>query len=321
MRRFRVKKPRTLFIVLPVLLLAGILLATVFFAFSQMRGANKNVFRRVNIIVAASPMTVWSWDTKEDSFTMLIIPSQGVVEAVGGYGQYSLEALWKLGFIESRGGALLARSVEDVFGVPIPWYIGEGAGELSQETDAVLYGKRLFSLWSLPKFLLGGFRSNVPIRAFISLSTVLSRVRPDRIRQVDLREGNVTVSETLSDGSVQELFDPDRLEAVLAGVFEDDELRAEAIPVALYNTTAIPALGNRVARLLTTLGTLIVSVGNEHPEIRACELRGREEVLETKTARTISQLLGCERVVTVESQRADLVVLLGASIAARYAKK
>lgn len=269
----------------------------------------KNALSRVNFLVGTSPVSLWSWDKRDGSFTVIQLPSDVATDAPG-YGRYSLEALWKLGFIDKKGGALLARGLADALALPVWWFIGEKSDGLVQTDNLVTYGRSLFSLFRRRV-------TNIPFPTYVSLWWTLSHVRSDAIRVVDLVNNAPVAKESLPDGSVRQFLDPQRIDVVLKGRFEDERIRAENLTVGVYNTTSIQALGTSVARLLTTHGVLVVAVGNSEPEAQECRVEGSETDLQTHTASVVTQLLGCAKHIAEHEERVDLVVRLGTDYASR----
>jgi hypothetical protein len=266
--------------------------------------------QRVNIVLATSPITVWSWNKDDGSFIVISLPSDAVIDAIHGYGKYSLEALWKLGFIEDA--TTLNSSLSYALGIPIQWY--SGSEGLPSVSDPVSYGREYFSL----THIFGRRRTNIPLSLYISFSRALASARVDKIEFIDFTRKIVTYDEDIPDGSKRKVVDLERVDEVLKGIFEDSQIRKESISVAIYNSTQVPSLGNRAARLLTQSGILVVSVGNEDKEISQCEIEGTTHSLETKTASNISDILGCKRIPVTDQRRTDLTVKIGGRFASLF---
>lgn len=256
----------------------------------------------VTIAVASSPVSVWSWDRQDNTFTVVLFPSD-VVAAARGYGSYSLEALWKLGFIDGKKGSVLAQSLEQAIAVRTPYFVGEKGDSLVPAADAVAYGKQLFSFSKLI--------TNVPLPTFVSFSWALRGARLDAIQVIDVADKSVTVTEILPDNSKREVLDANSLDTALKDVFEDESIRSEEVTAAVYNTTDLPALGTQAARLLTNLGILVVTVGNAAPQLGTCTISGDRQALISKTAMAIKTLFSCTGVEDSSNEHADLVIRLG----------
>ena len=275
-------------------------------------------FRRT-VVFAGSPIVVWSCASDNSGCDVVTIPSSYVVDAVHGYGHYSLEALWRLGFIDKRGGEILADSVADLLGLSHAWFFGPTGPSLPPIHDGVTLGKKTISLSSIFPFILHHDRSDIPTSEFIALAKQISSTPFDGITSVDLSEKPVTEPQTLPDGTVQHVFSTDQVDRSLKGIFEDTAIRKEALTVAVYNTTQTPDLGTRTARLLTTSGILVVSVGNDEPKLATCVVSGSHSALASHTARVLESILSCHGAEAAGAQSSDLVVRVGTDFAARYA--
>lgn len=279
-------------------------------------GKSQSQMSRRNILIGTSPVSIWSWNTNDSSITLVVLPSDIAIDS-SRYGRYSLEALWKLGFIDNEVGLVLARSLTETLAIPLTWFIGEGA-TLKHTTDPRIYGKNLFSLRGLVPFLLGRRTTNISVWEYFRLMWALSRVTDERIDVIDFAHQPPTASETLPDGSERTFFDRERVDILLTGLFEDELIRKEEKTVAIYNTTGTQALGTYAARLLTGQGVFVVAVGNSEPEINQCVIEGSLPMIQSKTALVITELFNCKHQITQNQQRADIIVRLGTLYASQF---
>ena len=270
-----------------------------------------NPYRRETYILVSDPMVVASWNPADRTLTLITLPSDIAAEGTHGYGIYSLAAFWRLGEIDKKDGTVLAETLSEALGVPIDGYIGpKTGGNISQS---------VFLIKNICGFLGGAYRTNIPLNTFISLAWMLNVQRPHRVNTYDFTRNpsDIAQNAVLPDGSTMRILDPQRLDSQLKSVFEDESLRRESVTVAVYNTTDMPSLGNRVGRLLTNLGVSVVTVGNDTPEVNACTVTGADAALKSKSADVIVAVLGCQRSVGQVS-RADLIIRTGASYAKRF---
>jgi hypothetical protein len=273
------------------------------------------IIPRMTVVVASSPLSVVSWDTRTNSFDMLIIPSTYVVNATRGYGTYSLDALWKLGFMDKRGGSLLAESLSETLGVPVPWYIGEKAKETPAVADVIAYDKSLLSLTHSVSYVLSSYQTNIPFPLFVSFVRAFSSVSSEKISVIDFATKSISQKEDLPDGTVREVMNQEDIDRLLKGVFEDETIRKEGLSIAIYNTTSTPNLGNRAARLLSSYGMLVVSVGNNEKEVSDCTLFVDKGLDHAMTVRVIQELFSCRIEPNVQDKRADIEMYIGTQYA------
>ncbi|OGG35785.1 hypothetical protein A2363_03620 [Candidatus Gottesmanbacteria bacterium RIFOXYB1_FULL_47_11] len=308
-------KSKALF-VLPMagVLLAGILLVWIFFP------GQSSVYGRETIILAANPMTVFSWDNRTRNLLLVSFPADMTAEGTHGYGTYSLEAFWRLGEIDKKDGTVLSESVSEALGIPVRLFIGPKTGMFSAGQDPFTLVKQTFSFSNLWAYAAGRLRTNIHPRAFLSYIWLMSVTKPGRVDTFDFtrRPADIAREVELPDGSRQWVVDAALVDNAVKMTFEDDRVRQELVSVAVYNTTQIPSLGTRVARLLGHIGVGVVSVGNDAPEVSDCSLTGTLETLKTMSARVITDVLGCTQKEASETGRADLVVRIGSSYAKRF---
>lgn len=278
-------------------------------------------YSRQTIVIATDPITVASWNPDTKVFTTITFPQDVVTEGTHGYGSYSFAAFWRLGQIDKKNGTVLSESMSEALGLPVEWYIGPATGAIPTVKNGLDAAKRTFSLGNLLSFLGGHFRTNIPLRSFLSLSWVLTATKPDRVDTFDFTGNPTLVAQdvTLPDGSHQMVLDTNRLDAQMKNIFEDDRIRQESISVAVYNTTDLSSLGTRVARLLGHVGVNVIFVGNDSPKVDACSVRGSEAATRSWSARVIVAILGCAVSSTTEPGRADLILHIGGSYAKRFA--
>lgn len=274
---------------------------------------------RTTMVIVGNPTIVVSWDTQRQTFITIRISPETTIEAVAGYGMYTLEALWKLGEIDKKSGALLSQSVEEALGTAIPYYFGQHNSDALPSNEKGFAGlRRIFSPLHVLSYLRGAYRTNVPLPLFLSLFWTLQFSRPDQLKEIDFTSSNVLVDETRPDGSHMQTLDSNHIDELLGTMLEDERIRTEALRVAVYNTTQTPTLGTRVGRLLGHTGALVVAVGNSEPLLDQCELLGRKRLLTSKTARFIQVIYRCVVKETEEDGRADLTIKLGKMYEARF---
>lgn len=269
--------------------------------------------KRWTVAVIGSPMTMVSWDRSDGRFTILTVPSDIVTEGVSGFGHYTLEALWRLGVIDQKqGGRLVQESLADMVGVPTTWYLGPASEDLPDISDDPLQEVRsMFSWKELPRLVFRAYRSNMPVSNYLAFSYALMTTRPDKFEVFTFKPQDIAAPVELPDGTSEYRVDRDRLDHLIGDTFEDAEVRQEGIPVVVLNTTTVPFLGNRAARMLTRLGVNVVMVGNDEPGVDTCEISGTKQALSSYSSILVSTVLQCTLVERKEEYPVDLVVRIG----------
>ncbi len=269
---------------------------------------------RVSFLVVGDPVMVVTWDQRKQEVFLLSLPAATRIDATRGYGRYSLDALWKLGDMDGRPGSVLRESVEDALGLPIPWYLKPSRSDAAPA--GIDFLRQLFSVQSMWAVLVGATRSNIAPPRFLVLAISALFLRANQVVMVPVQSAIGT--EMLPDGTREPILMPERMDSLVGTDFEEAPVRAEGLSVALYNTTDMPTLGQRAARILSHAGALVVTVGNDQPVGDGCIVRGKKELLAGATVRFIRRYFGCSVQVAEEVQRADILVYLGKDFEMRY---
>ncbi len=267
---------------------------------------------RETIVLVGNPTVLWSWNKRDKSFVLIALPSDTVIDAVHGYGAYSLDALWKLGEIDKRERNLLRQSMQEYIGIPISWYLGMKDQKTPVAADDAKDITRMYFSWQrLWSYVSGALHTNVPISVYFSFIQSFLLSTPDKISLYDMTELNGIQEEKLVDGSSIQKLNLGRFDEIIGHAFDDEKLRNEQVSVAIYNTTDLPSVGQRIARLLSHMGIFVITVGNDTPEISDCTLTASKNVLRTKTAGLIRRLYHCKEHVDEATVRADLILRMG----------
>lgn len=271
---------------------------------------------RVTMVLATDPVAVWSWDTTKNVVTLVVLPAEAVADAAWGYGTYSLEALWKLGHIEGHRGALLAKSLTHAIALPVDYYWGGQTDSLMTTNDPLAHAKELFTVQKSSHFIAGS--TNLPLRLLVAQLWAIRTAKADQFIIYDLTRAIKTVKEELPDGSRRVVIDVTQVDELLAHIFEDDAVRAERMSVAIYNTTATPALGGKAARIVNTMGAFVIAVGNDAPEVDVCTIRVAEDKMQAVTVTRLKAIFSCVVEEQTGSERADIALRIGRRYEAEF---
>lgn len=297
-------------------LIACFAIVTLVIGYVAYLGARSRQVHRQAFVVIGNPVVVVSWDRTNDTFLLIRIPPDTNIDAVHGYGSYALSALWKLDSIDRRGGALLTASIEESLATPTTWYIDAGISHPVFTDDPLADLQGIFSPLRLINYVLGR-STNIPVPDMVALLKLVPTLRGDAVSVMDLARRGVLYQESLADGTTVNKIDVQRFDAVIGDALEDEEVRKESIRIAVLNTTDMPGLGQRAARLLGAAGAFVTSVGNEEIAVDRCEVVGTDEYLESRTAELIVSVYGCTKTKAENVGRSDLVLKLGK----RYGKR
>lgn len=277
-------------------------------------------YPRQTIVLVGSPMTVLSWNPADRTLTLITLPQDMTADGTHGYGTYSFEAFWRLGEIDNKDGTVLAESMSEALGVPVTWYIGPKAGIFPGAADPLTMAKDIFNFGRVISYVSGAYRTNISFSTFAAFVWLLQVTKPDKVTQFDFTQTPTLIADdvTIADGSHELVLNPVMVDARLAHVFEDDRIRTETVTAQVFNTTDMPSLGTRVARLLGNLGVSVVSVGNDMPEVDACTVSGTVGSLQSQSAKVVESVLGCVPKQIGSSDRADLTIRIGKTYTKRF---
>lgn len=273
---------------------------------------------RNSVVLIGTPTVIVSWESTHSQYVMITIPSELKIEALHGYGSYSISSLWNLDTLEKRHGALFLPSLVENFAVPVGWYSthSKAVGDTNEEVVQFVSGEVSFP--SLIKSLFV-HSSSLTIADAIGVWRATRAIDASTTRVLDFRSLPIGTTLTMPDGSTALQFDPEKYDGVVGDLLEDVPLRKDSIRLAIYNTTAMPGIGSRVARVIEHLGGYVVFVGNDESGYDGlCELKGSKERLASTTSSVIQSLYGCSIVETTESMRGDLILRLGKLFEKRY---
>ncbi len=268
------------------------------------------------IVLATDPILIWSLNKKNNSSILISLPKTLVIEAVAGFGTYSLEGLWRLDNVEKKSGLLFTQSLEQAIGLPISYYLGYKDELISsaagKEIDVAKLALSQVRFWSGSHKL-----TNINWWIFLELWWRFGSMSSD-MQFINIAKSTTLAEQKLPDGSTVRVIDPGQIDRLFGQRFEDELVRQERVSVGVYNTTKVPTLAGRVARILERVGVVIVTVGNAEPEVAdKCVLAGNKDSLHTKTAQVIGRVLGCR--LEIESlDRVDLAVRLGRDYARHF---
>ncbi|GEM_PF-1471249 len=300
------------------ILFLGIFLSLSIFILYYFFILSKPISGRESLLLITDTIYIVSKSNLDNRWIILSIPGDTTIQAVKGYGMYTLDALWKLGLIEKTGGKVLLESLEDALGIPLSWYIHDTSQKSSQFISPIQHVKSVLSFMHIVSQLLRQSDKNIPIRNLLAFSWSFSIGTNDKITVIDFAKSNVTGEENLPDGSKISILRQDELDVLFGTEYEDPRIRTERISIALYNGTNYPLLGNHAARMINRIGGYVVSIGNWQSMESECIISGSKKALDTYTARLLSAMFFCRQDMSISNEKADIQIILGAAYEKRF---
>lgn len=271
-----------------------------------------------SLLIIANPSVVVSWNSEDSSVRLVTIPVDIAITAPHARGQYALEALWRLDTLEHKKGELVRNAVEDALGYPIAYIISTKEAPLDSGKDSIFLTRDTLRYTNIFTYIKGDYMTNMPLGAFLWFAGKISGMDEGQTTKLDLSQTSLFVTETLPDGSRVKTIDPSRLDVILGRKLEDTQIRREALRINIFNTTRAPLLGTKVAKLLGHMGMLVVSVGNDSPELSSCRVGTREALKKSYTVQFIKHQYHCDVEGQASDGRVDVSVWIGNDFQARY---
>lgn len=294
------------FLLLVILLLV---LGSAFKIFSSWQGRVWRGEQRFTVIVAVRDPQVFSFDPASGRLTTTTIPRATELEASHGYGSFFAGSLWSLGQQEGLGGEVLANSIKKNFAVPADAWIG-GGGE-------ALFAPRVLALPGALKegLISAGLATNLTFFDRVALLMRVAGTSTFNRQEINLKNSRVIQKINLSDGEEAYKVIPEQAKVAFEKAFRDEQVFREAKTVSVVNTSGKTGLGGEVARLISVLGTRVISVKDAEKKVENCLVSAGSESLDSASVKRIAQLLGCS------VQKADtevIEVFLGEDFSRRF---
>lgn len=265
-------------------------------------------FSRLNFVFVDREIELVSYDPPSAELTVLLIPSETLLETTRGYRIYRLEAIQALGDLEKKPG-LLMETLQENLAVPIDGWVETGdkeqrtedrKGEILGQLAGQVFGKKVTNLsrWDL-------FRLWWQVRG----------LRFDKVKTVDLRQTGVLVSTTLPDSTPAWKIETNKFDLLIRNqkLFLESEIRKEKLNIEVLNGTSHPGLADRGSRIISNLGGTVVWVGNSERQYTQCEVRSGKDGKKSYTVIKITKIFNCDWKERNEEGKADVAIILGES--------
>lgn len=300
---------------LPAIVSIGVVAVLICFLFFGFRTASRPAPFRQSTILVGSSIYIVSWDAAREQVVVVDIPDSVVIEGTRGYGKYPLLSLLKLDTIDHHGGKVFTESLSDALGLPLV-----GMTQISQSNPTEESVELLRHVFSWKSLLDIGAHHSVSWSTWASWVLAARSLKADQVETVHAKQALADQSQP--DGSIVSILDAQRFDYLYGSLFTDTRMRTEGITVSVYNTTGVPTIGQRAARILSQLGVSVVTVGNDETALSNCVLSGTEASLRSTTASFIRSYFHCQTKKIEEAQgTSDLSLQLGTDYSSIFAPR
>lgn len=214
-------------------------------------------------------LAVFSYDPKLTQALYLIIPENTMLNVPFGYETYQASSVYKLGELDRKrgGGRLLAKSIENTFGIVLDGYYvfdDKAFSKLPQnKTEVIDFKKKYFSWRRIFPGMISLFNNqstdtNFSFMDKLHLWNAFRRLRLDQLAVYDLDKMNLLTDTKLADNSTIKIADKDLYDAFFDGYFYDSSIRSEKIAVEIVNATDQERVASQFARLMEGIGANVI---------------------------------------------------------------
>lgn len=259
---------------------------------------------RVNLAIDGSSHLAVSVSADGKDAVVVYFPDNLYISDVAfGYGQYPISRVYQVGELDKRGGQAYLETIGEVLGIPMDGFVHDGRK---------FAGLRQFFLNT--DFIFTGI-SNLNFWDRVRLAQIVWKVRPDRVKEVDLSK--IAEKMKLSDGSKMLALDSESVDNKLNSYFSEEGISGGHLRVEVVNLTNVDGLGERTARILGNIGVNVVSVDSQPSKLKKCAVFVREKLRRSLTVRRIAAIFNCTVNADENLIKSDLVVKIGADFAGK----
>lgn len=213
----------------------------------------------MNMVFLSKDIYVVSLDPKKGGVIILKVPTETYLDLPHGFGRWKAGSIYDLGQQEEPpfGAVLLKDSATHALGIPIGGYVIMKGQRDPQDLILSIHRNLFFAAT-----MLGEIKTDFTPKELIHIYLNLAKVRPDKLRFLDLGQSQITKSALLPDGTRALVLDQISLDKFITDKLEDTFIKDEGISVGVFNSTTHPGLGEKVARMITNIGGRVIFVAN-----------------------------------------------------------
>lgn len=275
-----------------------------FFLFRLLKASRWDGKRRFTVVFDSKPLAILSIEPRSRRAVFLTFPSNTLLEIPFGYGSYPASSVFKLGQLDAErgGGVLLAKAVENTFGIVVDGFLApkkEDLSFLNVEREELLKIKRSYfsisgAFFSFSKivYFTRNVDGNISFVDFFKLWNSVRVLKSNQIAILNIEETKALATDKLPDGTQIKIVNNELFDFVISDYFQDQLIRTQNETVEVVNASEIQGLATYMERILTNLGMkVIVKTSALVPEDFSCRVvfsnKGLENGVITKRLREI----------------------------------
>lgn len=230
---------------------------------------------------------------REHSLVVLSFPEELKVDAIGGYGEWRIGSIYRLGELEGVGGILLRKSIAEFLGTHLDGWllVPHELLPASQNPQKVLRK-------ALVEALGRREMTNLGIYDLVRILLTTYTLEQASTRSINLADTGVLERDPDPDNTYSWRPDVALLDRLTQELLNHPEMVREDMPIAVVNSTAHRGLGKQVARTIRNMGGDVVSITDLTTDEEGSVLRIEGRQLEE--SETVRQLLARFDTLTLE---------------------
>ncbi len=310
-KRRRFGKTREIIVRLVTTLIFITLLWSSFKVWQSFRGSLWDGQHQINFVVQAKEIAVFSYHPQDQMLNILTIPKLTHLVVAGGFGEYQINNIYKLGELEKIGGGkLLSRSLQEFLAVPIDGYLVQTADSSLQIPNGNLSKSDLVSLYLC--VLKGSCKTDLTGWDLVRLLLAFNQFKTGQIKIANFQEEGVSKEKVLPDGSTITAPDYVIIDNLSLELFSDKSALDEEITVGVLNGTSKGGLANNVGRLVKNLGAELINTSDADTEYEQSVLYYRsEKIKDSYTFKRLAQIFQVKKMQLNNQLEGDISLILG----------
>ncbi|MCX6726081.1 MAG: hypothetical protein NT052_02090 [Candidatus Shapirobacteria bacterium] len=304
------KKKRPWLILILILIFLGFLIFSILKIYHSCNNSLWDGEHQFNIIVNSQPASLISFNSSEETISVLLVPNGTFIETTHGYGPYRIESIYRLGELKGNGVELLTSSLQNYFGLPVDGFL---QGNIYQIKSSGIKNSLLNQFFEA---LRHDKKTNLSRWDLLRLWWQIKKTREDKINLIDLSQTSASQEVDLPDGSKAMKIETERLVRIFNQFFIDGEIRQEGLTIGVLNKTDKAGLANSAAKIITNIGGRVINIGIQNDvskEKNNCGLKSSKKYKNSYTVHRLNKIFHCywQGELEDDNQRSDIVILLG----------
>jgi hypothetical protein len=301
----RQEKIKQLFIKLLTLLFLLILGFLLFFFVKTFKNSVWDGRHQINFVVQEKQVVFYSFYPQQEVLNIIVFAGDTHIPTAGGFGEYPVANIYKLGELESvRGEKLLQLSLQEFLAVPVEGVV------INKKTSGL---GDFINFWT---FATCSFKNscttNLTAWDMLRLGISLTRLKAGQIKKINFSETDFIEEQILPDGSQVAKPNYLKIDSLSLEYLSDPEILKENLTVKVLNATLNPGLVNKIGRLVKNMGLNLVNTSDLGQEKVQSVLKYKSK--EVKNSHAFKRLLNIYPFLKSEEDnhlQEDLSLVLG----------